>query len=374
MAVGQDTIRLKNPSFEDIPRRGTPGYTQLSGWTDCTLYKFTGESPVDIHPGKFWNNNLPASDKKTYLGMVVRDNYTWESVTQLLEKPLQAGKCYTLSLNLAKSNIYISYSHITQKEANYNTPIVLRIYGSNYPCHETVLLAESDPVKNESWQIYSFDFMPKSDLNYITFQAFYKVPIMVPYNGNILVDGCGYILQKACPGEPPLAVAKPKLPPHKSRPNKKVDPPNTQKPIADVPSKNVNKPYNPKILKELNRNNLKKGQIIEIKNLLFKADTFTIEKASYPILEDVYQFLLHNPDVIVEVGGHTNNIPSEDYCNALSTARAKAVTEYLIQKGVNPAKIQFKGYGKSKPIADNKTASGRLKNQRVELKILSIDS
>ena len=91
-------------------------------------------------------------------------------------------------------------------------------------------------------------------------------------------------------------------------------------------------------------------------------------------MEDVYQFLLHNPDVIVEVGGHTNNIPSEDYCNALSTARAKAVTEYLIQKGVNPAKIQFKGYGKSKPIADNKTASGRLKNQRVELKILSIDS
>lgn len=370
----QDTIYLKNPSFEDIPRQGGRGITSINGWTDCTYYRFKTESPVDIHPGKFWDNNLPASDKNTYLGMVVRDNMTWESVTQLLEKPLEGGKCYGFSLHLAKSNTYNSSSHMTKQMTNYNTPIVLRIYGSNYPCSEAILLAESDLVRNESWQIYNFEFKPRVHLNYITFVAYYKTPTLTPYNGNILLDGCSMIIQQACPGDPPLAVNKPKLPPHKRTSTSKKREDTVTKPIASNTVSDTKKPFTPKILKELNRNSIKQGQIIEIKNLLFKADTFTIEKASYPILEDVSDFLISNPDVIVEIGGHTNNIPSDDYCNSLSTARAKAVTEYLISRGVNPSKIQFKGYGKTKPIADNRTMSGRQKNQRVELKILSLDS
>jgi outer membrane protein OmpA-like peptidoglycan-associated protein len=81
-----------------------------------------------------------------------------------------------------------------------------------------------------------------------------------------------------------------------------------------------------------------------------------------------------NEDVVIEVGGHTNSLPADEYCDRLSTARAKAVVEYLIEKGVDPGKVQFKGYGKKKPIADNKTRFGREKNQRVEIKILSLNS
>jgi len=81
-----------------------------------------------------------------------------------------------------------------------------------------------------------------------------------------------------------------------------------------------------------------------------------------------------NDDVIIEIGGHTNGVPNDEYCDRLSSSRAKSVAEYLVNKGVNPTKVQFKGYGKKKPIADNKTKYGRDKNQRVEIKILSLNS
>lgn len=91
-------------------------------------------------------------------------------------------------------------------------------------------------------------------------------------------------------------------------------------------------------------------------------------------IDELYGFLSTNPSVMIEIGGHTNSTPTDDYCDRLSTARAKAVAEYLVNKGVEPNKVQFKGYGKKKPIADNRTSSGRQKNQRVEIKILSLNS
>lgn len=75
---------------------------------------------------------------------------------------------------------------------------------------------------------------------------------------------------------------------------------------------------------------------------------------------------------MVEIGGHTNSIPPHEYCDRLSTARAQNVAEYLREKGILVEQVQFKGYGKRVPIASNETAAGRLKNQRVELKIISM--
>jgi len=93
---------------------------------------------------------------------------------------------------------------------------------------------------------------------------------------------------------------------------------------------------------------------------------------SFAVLDEVFEFLRSNVDVKVEIGGHTNNMPSHDFCDSLSRLRAKAVANYLVQKGISASKLQFRGYGKRKPIANNLTAAGRKKNQRVEIKILSI--
>ena len=131
------------------------------------------------------------------------------------------------------------------------------------------------------------------------------------------------------------------------------------------------RPQKEKIL-SLERHNIKQGQNIPIDQLFFEADTSTIDVESFMVLNEIYEFLLENKDIIVEIGGHTNNIPSHDYCNKLSKARAKVVAEYLIRKGIEEDRITFKGYGKRKPIASNGTEEGRRKNQRVEIKIISI--
>jgi hypothetical protein len=80
----RDTIRLTNPSFEDTPKRGGESDQQISGWYDCGMLYFPQESPPDIHPNGFWGVNVPAHDGKTYLGMVVRDNGTYEGVSAIL--------------------------------------------------------------------------------------------------------------------------------------------------------------------------------------------------------------------------------------------------------------------------------------------------
>lgn len=373
IVAGQaDTIRLRNPSFEDTPKRGGEAIDGIFGWFDCGKINFPAESPPDIHPNGYWENNLPASDKKTYLGMVVRDNGTYESVSVRIDSMLEAGKCYRFTLHLAKADKYISRSRMSNQQANYITPAVLRIWGGSGFCNEKELLGESAPVNNTSWQINTFEFRPKTNIRSLTFSAYYKTPTLTPYNGNILVDGGSAIVRIPCPGEPAFASEKSKLPPHKRKKNPApvIKSPSKEAPLATAAQKS----FKPKILQELTKGTLKQGQTIEIKNLLFKADSATIDKSSYEVLDDIYGFLMSSDEVIIEIGGHTNNVPSEEYCDRLSTARAKSVAEYLVDRGVSPAKVQFKGYGKKKPIADNKTSYGRTKNQRVEIKILSLNS
>jgi len=118
--------------------------------------------------------------------------------------------------------------------------------------------------------------------------------------------------------------------------------------------------------------NLTVGQVIQVEKLFFKADAAEIKEASYPELDEIYNFLITNK-VAVEIGGHTNSIPTDEYCFALSNARAKTVAEYLYGKGIPERQVSYKGYGKTQPIADNSTYQGRQRNQRVEIKILSVE-
>ena len=99
----------------------------------------------------------------------------------------------------------------------------------------------------------------------------------------------------------------------------------------------------------------------------FQTGKAVILPVSQGILDQVAQSLVDNPDVNVEVGGHTDSQGSEAANLRLSQARADAVREYLIGKGVPAARITAKGYGEGSPVADNTTAAGRSANRRVEL-------
>jgi outer membrane protein OmpA-like peptidoglycan-associated protein len=119
---------------------------------------------------------------------------------------------------------------------------------------------------------------------------------------------------------------------------------------------------------------VKKGSIFRLEKLYFDADKFELKSESEEELQRLYTFLNDNPSVTIEVRGHTNNQmwPNVDFANELSSNRAKAVADWLVGKGISASRIQHKGYGWTMPVEPNITAEGRKKNQRVEVKVLSM--
>ncbi len=378
-------IHLINPSFESIPNPGGGNIFYLPGWQDCAPFYFYNETPPDIHGNNtgFFKVNRKPQDGNTFLGLVTRaKRESWEMVSQYLQEPLLKGKCYEFNIHLAKSDSY--YSGLGPNDTvpqNFNTPVKLRIWGSNTQCKKTQLLSQSGIVHNTAWKEYTFRFKPKRNYYYIMLEAFYKTPVLVPYNGNILLDNAGDIVEIPCPGEKALAKVDVNEP--QKAPKPVVKKPNIQKPKNTIKTKPEDKPKpianqdtskqkKKKILKKLDKNKISTGQTIKIENLYFEADSSNIKPESFAVLNEIYQFLKDNPGVIIEIGGHTNGIPKNDYCNRLSTARAKKVAEYLYKKGIPKYRIKYKGYGKTKPLASDKTLWGRKQNQRVEIKILRV--
>ena len=127
-----------------------------------------------------------------------------------------------------------------------------------------------------------------------------------------------------------------------------------------------------RIIAALDVKKLQTGQTIQIEQLFFDADSTNMKSTSIPVMDEMYDFLRAYPQITVEIGGHTNDIPAHDYCDALSTARAKSVVDYLVKKGIPAEQLTFKGYGKRKPLVSNRSAAGRRKNQRVEIKVLKV--
>jgi len=453
-------ITLKNPSFEGLPHTGKQSYTnQISFWKDCGRELFVGESPPDLQPGFFQVSTKPQNGN-SYIGLVVRDNDTWESVSQSLSAPLKGGNCYSFTLYLSKSRNYLSPARNTGvmvevaasrgeeiESINHNTPCVLRIWGSKSSCkaNKAELLAESRLVDHENWVQYDFKFEPLKDYYFLTLEAFVKTPTLLPYNGHILIDDLSSIKPIPCKDPAPeIAFENPKknikvtedlfdieafvefvdskenieflvndksinefnfakvsnkfyskIRLKKGKNNIRLKGTNVvgnaqedvviiyepkeivaavEEPKVEAPP--VAKPSKPlsKTISGLEKKELKEEQILEIKNLSFEENSFVVGPTYFPILDEIYGFLKSNSDVVVEIGGHTNNNCDAAFCKELSENRAKAVADYLKQNGIPDTQLRYKGYGSAKPISTNKTALGRKKNQRVEVKIISMGS
>lgn len=106
----------------------------------------------------------------------------------------------------------------------------------------------------------------------------------------------------------------------------------------------------------------------EVKDLQFEVGTAEIQSAYYEDLGRVVGILKQNPGIEVEIQGHTDSQGAEAMNRELSERRAKAVRDYLVENGVDSARLRYKGYGESNPVASNDTAEGRAQNRRVELK------
>lgn len=436
-------IKLDNPSFEDYPQAGH----QPSGWFDCG---FAGETPPDVNPTGQFKVSKNAYHGSTYVGMVTRDNNTWEAIGQRLKAPLLKGVTYTFSIYLARSEIYMSQSRATGRDVNYITPATLRIWGGSGYCSKEEMIAETEPVSAATWQKFNFKFTPKANHSYFMIEAFYKVPTLFPYNGNVLVDNASDIVPEI-KKEPAVVAQNTPKPPKSTSPSTAVKP--TPKPPVEIPRPptiTILKPANKAsvtvpsvelIAKALNisdksqisvifngsefsdfdfdkeshllKSNLrltegtntinirvknkdgelsaitsvnyqgqavvteespekpKTGTVIKIEKLQFTLNSAIIEQSSYSSLDVIYNLLESNPNIIVEIGGHTNLIIEEGESLRLSLNRAKAVADYLIGKGIDKKRLATKGYGRNFPIINARDQAANKINQRVEIKILS---
>jgi OmpA-OmpF porin, OOP family len=115
---------------------------------------------------------------------------------------------------------------------------------------------------------------------------------------------------------------------------------------------------------------LKIKKTYTFRNLNFETAKWNLLPPALPELDGLAAFLKENPKVKVEIGGHTDDVGNDADNQLLSQNRAEAVANYLISNGITAARIAFKGYGESQPIAPNTSAVGRLQNRRVECKVI----
>ncbi len=355
-------IYLNNPSFEDVPRASaTP-----SGWYDCGQMR---DSPPDVQPG-FWEVSTPAFNGSSYLGLVVRDNETWESVGQRLSRPMEQNSCYELVMHLCKAPKYLSKSPMSVDVVDFATPACIMIWGGNGYCDKAELLYKSPIINHSRWVEYTCRMSPTAgNYSFILIEAYYKTPVLFPYNGHVLIDNLSPITTVACGPEkmpdprPSKSLASVKAPPKKTS----ASAPKVTDSTTKVESKPAIKTEDP--IGKTSRRNV----IYKLEKVYFEADKYDLRPESEGQLGELVEFLRRRPDVVIEVGGHTNNQmwPNDAFAIELSTNRAKAVANYLISQGIPASQVQYKGYGWTKPIYPNTTAEGRQRNQRVEATVIS---
>lgn len=331
-------ILLRNPSFEDvISHSHTP-----REWIDCG---FPGETEPDVHPsGEFGVTKLPL-DGDTYLGMVARDNSTWERIGQHLSAPMKRGTCYGFSIYLAKSPQYLSRSRTTDENINYIKNVKLRIYGGYHACQREQLLAESPLISSYDWQQYNFRFQPENDYTYITLEVFYQTPNLFPYNGNLLLDHASAITPINCEEPLPQGVYTTAL-------GTPVDS------IYEKAIQTFTPPPTPKLVK---------GELIPLKEIKFITGRSELTGTAMVRLEKLTELLILNPTLVVEINVHLNHHYDKVEAEDLTVKRAVAIEQFLEDQGVNKQRFKVYGRGNSRPANPKRLSDD---DERVEVKVV----
>jgi len=128
--------------------------------------------------------------------------------------------------------------------------------------------------------------------------------------------------------------------------------------------------YQQPFLKDIPLKRIQPGEKTILKNIFFDFASAKLLDESKVELQQLNQFLRDNPDVKIQITGHTDNIGRQTYNLELSRDRARAVANYLLSEGIPMSRVSYRGLGASEPVAGNDTEEGRTKNRRTELLIV----
>jgi outer membrane protein OmpA-like peptidoglycan-associated protein len=113
-----------------------------------------------------------------------------------------------------------------------------------------------------------------------------------------------------------------------------------------------------------------RGMVLTLRGVFFEFGKATLRTESYPALADAAQIMKDNPDIMVQIQGHTDSVGSDRGNQTLSEKRAYAVMNWLVQYGgIAAPRLSAKGFGKTQPVASNDTDEGRQLNRRVDFVI-----
>ncbi|MDB5972699.1 MAG: OmpA-OmpF porin, family [Hydrocarboniphaga sp.] len=138
--------------------------------------------------------------------------------------------------------------------------------------------------------------------------------------------------------------------------------------VPDYADKCPNTPYGLKVDAE---GCVREAQTIVLQNVNFEFNKATLTGDSKTVLDSVAVGLKSDPQMKVELAGHTDSKGSDAYNLKLSQSRANSVKAYLVTQGIPASRLTAKGYGESKPVASNDTDEGRAQNRRVEFRVLA---
>jgi outer membrane protein OmpA-like peptidoglycan-associated protein len=112
------------------------------------------------------------------------------------------------------------------------------------------------------------------------------------------------------------------------------------------------------------------GTTFSFTNLQFETAKADLKAASYTHLKNLVEIMKRKKELKIRIDGHTDSDGEESANQILSQKRAESVKNYLISQGIDIGRIAAKGFGESKPVADNTTPQGKAKNRRTEISIL----
>lgn len=117
---------------------------------------------------------------------------------------------------------------------------------------------------------------------------------------------------------------------------------------------------------------IREGEAIVMRNIFFETDSSRLLPASETELNILYDLLIKNRGLRIEITGHTDNSGNAAYNRQLSENRARSVFDYLVKRGIDSNRLRFSGAGADKPVADNTTPEGRALNRRTEFRVTGL--
>jgi outer membrane protein OmpA-like peptidoglycan-associated protein len=115
---------------------------------------------------------------------------------------------------------------------------------------------------------------------------------------------------------------------------------------------------------------IEKGEVIRLNNIFFEFNEAKLKSESFNELDRLFDILVQNNELKIEISGHTDDKGSDEYNRSLSKSRANSVMDYLTSKGIDKVRLTAVGYGESNPVVTNDNDDNRAINRRVEFKVM----